>query len=152
MPNQRHARFTLPAVLICFFLSGAAGLIYQVAWGKALGLILGHTAYAAAAVLAVFMGGLAAGSAWLGGWSERRMRPIAWYGWLELGTAATAAASLAGFGAGREADWGAYPFASRPASLLLAICPIGGAFVLFFPTILIGGAPALLLRGVAREF
>src|SRR5438309_1961626 len=26
-------------ILVCFFFSGAAGLIYQVAWGKALGLV-----------------------------------------------------------------------------------------------------------------
>jgi spermidine synthase len=50
-------------ILLCFFLSGAAGLIYQVAWGKALGLVFGHTVYAIATVLAVFMGGLALGSA-----------------------------------------------------------------------------------------
>lgn len=151
MPNQRHARFTLPAVLICFFLSGAAGLIYQVAWGKALGLIFGHTAYAAAAVLAVFMGGLAAGSAWLGRWSERRMRPIAWYGWLELGTAATAAASLAGLGAVREAYWAAYPYASGHASVLLAVRLIGAALVLFLPTFLMGGTLPMLVRGLARD-
>jgi len=59
------------------------------------------------------MGGLAAGSAWLGRWSERSARPIAWYGWLELGTAATAAASLKGLAVVREAYWAAYPYASR---------------------------------------
>jgi predicted membrane-bound spermidine synthase len=61
----------LVGVLVCFFLSGAAGLIYQVAWGKELGLIFGHTVYAIATVLSVFMAGLAAGSAYLGSWNER---------------------------------------------------------------------------------
>jgi hypothetical protein len=42
----------LTGILICFFLSGAAGLIYQVAWAKALGLIFGHTTYAVATALA----------------------------------------------------------------------------------------------------
>src|SRR6266852_2116964 len=110
MRTKSLPRESFLLVLACFFFSGAAGLIYQVAWGKALGLIFGHTAYAAAAVLAVFMGGLAAGSAVLGRWSERRARPIAWYGWLELGIAATGAASLAGLGAVREAYWAAYPY------------------------------------------
>src|ERR1700683_137014 len=95
-PQRAIAPLTLLAVLVCFFLSGAAGLVYQVAWGKALGLIFGHTAYAVATVLAVFMRGLAAGSAWIGGWSERRSRPLALYGWIEVGTAATGALSLAG--------------------------------------------------------
>jgi len=80
--------------LLLFF--SAAGLIYQVAWSKALGLIFGHTAYAVATVLAVFMGGSPLGSALLGQWSESRERPIALYGWIELGVAATGAVSLAG--------------------------------------------------------
>src|ERR1700689_3559568 len=82
IPRPAPVRLTLAAVLICFFLSGAAGLIYQVAWGKALGLVFGHKAYAIATVLAVFMGGLASGSAWLGPWSERKEHPIAIYGWI----------------------------------------------------------------------
>src|SRR6201987_5664183 len=90
-------------ILVCFFFSGAAGLIYQVAWSKALGLVFGHTAYAVATVLAVFMGGLASGSAWLGSWSECKNRPIAIYGWIELGVAATGAISLAGLAAVRMA-------------------------------------------------
>jgi spermidine synthase len=48
----------LVGILTCFFFSGAAGLIYQVAWAKALALIFGHTTYAVATVLAVFMAGL----------------------------------------------------------------------------------------------
>src|ERR1700683_2573844 len=96
MTERSQERVALLGVLLCFFLSGAAGLVYQVAWGKELGLIFGHTAYAVATVLAVFMAGLAAGSAWLGRWGERSTGPIALYGWLELGTAATGAASLAG--------------------------------------------------------
>jgi hypothetical protein len=46
------------SLLTCSFLSGAAGLIYQVAWAKALALLLGYTAYAVATALVVFMRGL----------------------------------------------------------------------------------------------
>jgi hypothetical protein len=70
-------------ILICFFLSGAAGLIYQVAWGKELGLIFGHTVYAIATVLAVFMAGLAAGSAYLGSWREQHGNPVVLYAWVD---------------------------------------------------------------------
>src|ERR1700678_442619 len=55
-------------LMLCVFLSGAAGLIYQVAWTKALGLVFGHAVYAIATVLAAFMAGLAVGSAYLGRW------------------------------------------------------------------------------------
>ena len=71
MENRARPRGRLWGILLCFFLSGAAGLIYQVAWGKALGLVFGHTVYAIATVLAVFMGGLALGSAWWGAAAQR---------------------------------------------------------------------------------
>ena len=55
-------RATRPIVLLCFFASGVAGLIYEVVWGKYLALLLGHTAQAHTIVLATFMGGLALGN------------------------------------------------------------------------------------------
>lgn len=50
-------------LLLVFFASGLAGLIYQSIWAQYLGLLLGHTAYAQALVIAVFMGGMGAGAA-----------------------------------------------------------------------------------------
>src|SRR5215469_6294035 len=96
MPQYPPRRILINAVTLCFFLSGAAGLIDQVVWSKALGLVFGHTAYAVATVLAVFMAGLAAGSAWIGRAGDRSRKPIVLYAWLEFGVAATAAISLAG--------------------------------------------------------
>ena len=151
MPDQSSRRFVLLGLLVCFFFSGAAGLIYQVAWSKALGLIFGHTAYAVATVLAVFMGGLAAGSAWLGRWSERRERPIALYGWIELGVAATGAVSLAGLAAVRVVYVAAYPYASGYSAALLALRFVGAAIVLFLPTFLMGGTLPVLVRGLTRN-
>jgi spermidine synthase len=151
MPRHGPGRLTLTAVPICFFLSGAAGLIYQVAWGKALGLIFGHTAYAVATVLAVFMGGLAAGSAWLGRWSERRSRPLALYGWLEIGTAVTGAVSLVGLMGVRAAYLTAYPYAAAHNSILLLLRFAGADLVLFLPTFLMGGTLPVLVRAVTRN-
>jgi len=73
------------ALLACFILSGATGLVYQVLWGRMLSLVFGSTTAATGTVLAVFMGGLA-----LGGWiSGRRAdalrRPLLVYGLLEAG-------------------------------------------------------------------
>src|SRR5580704_11272715 len=98
MPDNKKASpgSHLFVLLLCFFLSGSAGLIYQVAWTKALGLVFGHTVYAIATVLAAFMAGLAAGSAFLGRWGERHGKPIALYGWIELLIAVTGAVSLVG--------------------------------------------------------
>ncbi|ABQ91973.1 fused MFS/spermidine synthase [Roseiflexus sp. RS-1] len=49
-------------VLAIFFVSGASGLIYEVAWFRLLSLSFGVSVYAASAVLTAFMGGLALGS------------------------------------------------------------------------------------------
>jgi len=53
-------------VLFLFTVSGFAGLIYESLWTQYLKLFLGHAAFAQTLVLAIFMGGLAAGS-WLAG-------------------------------------------------------------------------------------
>jgi spermidine synthase len=50
------------AVFALFFLSGIAGLVYQVLWLRRLSLVFGVTVYAASTVLAAFMAGLAIGS------------------------------------------------------------------------------------------
>ena len=151
MPFSFRHRALFPGLLVCFFISGAAGLIYQVAWGKSLGLVFGHTVYAVATVLAVFMGGLAAGSAWLGRWSERRSRPIALYGWIELGVAAGGAVSLAGLAGVRALYVAAYPHVAGYGGLLLALRFFGAAIVLFLPTFLMGGTLPVLVRGLTRD-
>lgn len=61
-PSFLNPRLSLLAI---FVLSGFAGLIYQSIWSHYLGLFLGHAAYAQALVLAIFMGGMAAGAAWI---------------------------------------------------------------------------------------
>src|SRR5580658_10599020 len=99
-------------ILGCFFLSGAAGLVYQVAWAKALGLIFGHTLYAAAVVLAVFMAGLAFGSVYLGRRAKGHTNPVALYARIEFLIAATGTLSLAGLAAVRSLYVMVYPVVS----------------------------------------
>ena len=71
-------------ILATFFVSGLAGLLYQVVWTRYLALFLGHTGYAVVAVLVAFMGGLALGNAWLGGWADRVTQPLRFYAVLEI--------------------------------------------------------------------
>ncbi len=75
----------IPALFICFFLSGAAALVYEVVWMRMLTQIFGSTAYAVATVLAAFMAGLALGSYVFGRLAERRKNLLLLYGVLELG-------------------------------------------------------------------
>jgi spermidine synthase len=72
-------------VLVLFFLSGASGLIYQVLWTRQLSLIFGVTIFAASAVLAAFMGGLALGSYGIGRVVDRHPNPVRVYAYLEAG-------------------------------------------------------------------
>jgi spermidine synthase len=51
-----------PLILSCFFLSGVAGLIYEVLWVRLIDKVMGSAPFAVATVLSVFMGGLALGS------------------------------------------------------------------------------------------
>ena len=77
-----------------YFLSGAAALLYEVAWMRLLTLTLGHTTAAVGSVLAAFMGGLAAG-AWAAGGIATRLTPrraLRVYAVLEIAIAISALA------------------------------------------------------------
>lgn len=72
------------SVWTAFFISGVAGLIYEVVWARYLDLILGGTAYAHTMVLAAYMGGLALGAWYFGRLADRFSSPLAVYAILEL--------------------------------------------------------------------
>src|SRR5512140_2261016 len=79
---------------LCFGLSGAAALAFEMLWMRSAGLVLGTTAGTAATVLASYFAGLGLGSAW-----ARRIssRPVRLYGFLEIGASAGALWSVAVF-------------------------------------------------------
>jgi len=150
MPTRPSAPQHISRILACFFFSGAAGLIYQVAWVKSLGLIFGHTVYAIATVLAVFMAGLTAGSAIIGRWSERRAESIVLYASIEFLVAGTGALSLAELAGVRWLYVAAYPSSTHLQPLLLALRFLGAFVVMFVPTFLMGGTLPILVRAVTR--
>jgi spermidine synthase len=82
-------------IYLMFFLSGAAALMYEVVWVRSLSLIFGGTHLAVTTVLAVFMGGLALGSAVIGRFVDRVRKPLKLYGYLEVGIALSALAFIA---------------------------------------------------------
>ncbi|PYP49548.1 MAG: spermidine synthase, partial [Gemmatimonadetes bacterium] len=71
------------ALYALFFLSGAAGLIYESIWTRYLALLVGHSAYAQILVLTIFLGGMAVGSFLVGRYSERLHSPLIWYAIVE---------------------------------------------------------------------
>lgn len=84
-------------VAAAFFASGAAGLVYQVAWQRILALHSGVGIYSIAMIVAAFMAGLGLGSRLGGGLSVRvaPRRALAIFGLLELGIGAFGAGSCA---------------------------------------------------------
>src|SRR6185295_11184552 len=72
---------------LCFVLSGATGLIYEVLWARMLGLVFGATTLAVSTVLASFMGGLALGSALAGRVASRLKHPLRVYAFIEIAVA-----------------------------------------------------------------
>lgn len=77
--------FVNKLVLAAFGISGAAALMYEVIWTRALSLVLGSTVYAVSTMLTAFMSGLALGS-YLGGIAgDRHRNPLFLFGLCEIG-------------------------------------------------------------------
>ena len=123
--------------------------MYQVAWEKALGLIFGHEVYAVATVLAVFMAGLAAGSAYWGHWTTGR-NALALYARLELLVGLTGALSLLGLRGVQLAYIAWQPALGNSSILEAAMRLIGVVVVLFVPTFLMGGTFPILASGTLQ--
>jgi len=125
-------------LLTAFFLSGGAGLIYEITWLKALSLIFGGTVYAVTTVLVAFMGGLGLGSWWLGRRFDRHPRPARAYTLLELSIAVTAPLTFALLPWLREVYFG--------VGGGVAVRFAGSVLLLLAPTILMGGTFPVMLR------
>ena len=70
-------------ILCAFIISGACGLIHEVAWTRLLRLVMGNTTYSITTVLTAFMGGLALGSYLGGRIIDRRHDPLRIFAILE---------------------------------------------------------------------
>jgi spermidine synthase len=69
---------------LVFFISGAAGLIFEIVWFYRCGLVFGNTVWAASITLSSFMGGLAIGNGIVGWYGQRIRRPLRAYAAAEV--------------------------------------------------------------------
>jgi spermidine synthase len=132
------------------FASGAAGLIYQVAWVRLLGLTFGVTIYAISTVLAAFMAGLAIGSVVGGRRADTAARPLRLYGRVELGVGLTALLTPWAFRSLQDV-YAATAQAVDPSQAPLVAGALRAALafaVLLVPTGLMGATLPLAVRGV----
>jgi spermidine synthase len=135
-----------------FFLSGAASLVYEIAWVRRLALVFGSTTLAASTALAALMGGLALGAYAVGRYADRHAdRALRVYGALEIGVALFAAATPAVFRALASLY---LPLAPRlensPQAFFLVQFLLAGA-ALLVPAVLMGGTLPLLARAVVAS-
>ena len=148
---RRSVGFVFAFVMACYFLSGAAGLVYQIAWARYLSLFLGHTSYAVVAVLVAFMGGLAIGNALFGRAADRAKSPLAMYAWLEIGIGIYAAVFPWYFEICNDLYlWSARQMGGVEAPLLFLKFAFSSLTVLL-PTTLMGATFPALARFVTRS-
>lgn len=134
-----------------FLLSGATALVYQVVWTRLLTLFFGSTILAVSTVLAVFMGGLAIGSALLGRKADSAAAPVRLYGWLELGIGLLAIATPLTFAAIEAA----YIYINGSATLGFWEAALTrfalSCLLLLPPTMLMGGTLPVLSKVFLNE-
>jgi len=138
-------------LLLLFFLSGFCNLVFEIVWTRMFGLVFGVTVFAISAVLASFMGGLAAGAFAFGRVVEKKGEPIFIFFWVHLGISISAAVFLAAFPAVKGlflfindiADLGFY--GSRIIWFALAL------FLMIIPTTLMGATFPVAVKILARN-
>jgi len=138
-------------VYLLVFLSGFAGLVYEIVWIKRAALAFGSSSLALATVLAVFFIGLGLGSFAFGHIARRAQRPLYWCAALEGLLAANGLLNPVLF-AWAESAFGAlyntWPLDSVGLTALRAALI---ALVLLPPTLLMGGTLPLFVRQLVRD-
>ncbi len=146
-------RFLL--LLVCFFVSGFAALLYQTAWTREFAFLFGTSELAVVAVLAAYMGGLALGAAAAARYVGRLARPVLAYGVLELGIAFGALAVPFLIQAVQRAYLavaGGLEAPPETMALTTALFHLVGSFVVLVPcTALMGATLPLLARYAVSE-
>ncbi len=137
--------------LICFFLSGFAGLVYEVVWIRQASLLFGSTTFALSTVLAVFFLGLACGSYLFGRYGQRTGHPLLVFALVEIGLGLSALASPYAFELADILYGTVYRSLAGYAILhfLTRIALVG--FVILPPTVLMGATLPLFCRQFVRS-
>jgi spermidine synthase len=142
-----QATSTLALMFTVFFLSGMAGLIYQVVWSRLLTLVIGVSIFAITTVICTFMVGLALGSYLLGRWGDRFRDPLLAYGVIE-GVIGVYAALTPWIFQGAQPVY-AWAFTSFDRFGLNVVRILLSMLILLLPTALMGGTLPLLARAIA---
>ena len=151
-PRAISPSWALGFLFAIFTFSGFAGLIYESIWSHYLKLFLGHAGYAQTLVLAIFMGGMAAG-AWLAGrYSASWRNLLLGYAMVEavIGVIALGFHSLFVTVTGAAFE-SLLPALGTPAAAALAKWSLGAALILP-QSVLLGMTFPLMSGGVIRRY
>lgn len=125
VPNRRRVLFSYAI----FFLSGIAGLMYEMSWSRQIGMLFGHTVQVSAIVLAAYFAGMAIGSL-VGARQAHQSNPLAVYAVAELIVAIWAVAIPIVLDWSQSADASAWLGDSRPAWQMTVRCLFSFALLL----------------------
>ena len=142
-------------VLVCFFLSGWAALVYQTVWMRQFAVVFGTSELAIATVLGAYMAGLALGATLAGRFVKRIRRPVRVYGLLEIGIAGGALFVPTGMMLARGLQTmliGGQPLLPDAGGLAQPLFYASIAFVLLLiPTTCMGATLPMLTRYVVHR-
>jgi len=138
----------MQVLYLLFFLSGSAGLIYQVVWSRLFNQVFGVSVYAVATVLATYLGGLALGSFVLGKAADRSRNPIRFYALLEIGIGLTGLLGVYLTGILEPLHIAAANHFPSNSALLVIVRVLLAALVILPPTFLMGGTLPVITRGL----
>jgi spermidine synthase len=148
--NRIVKRPAFAILLLVVSVAGAASLLYEVLWVRALGLSLGSTAVATSVMLSAFLGGLS-----LGSWSAARRSdalesPLKALFWLEVVAAVLGVLSIPGLvAAGRAYVVIATHFGATPAVSLI-LRALFALLVMLIPATVFGATFPLATAAAAR--
>lgn len=146
-------RFPLKTIYLLFFLSGAAGLVYEIVWGRLLVLVFGSTTNSFVAVISAFLGGLAIGSLIFGkfvdSFSTKKLIKI--YSLLEIGVGLTAISTLVLIPTLKN-FYTLFSDGSEVTLSLLMIKFFLSIVILLAPTILMGATLPTLVALIKNQF
>jgi spermidine synthase len=137
-------------ILLAFFFSGFAALIYEVTWTRLLSLTIGTSLYAFSIILGAFLMGLGVGSYLIGKYADRVSAPVSLFAFVEMGIGLLGIGLIVAFGRmdipylllhGHFSSYGWFMVAVGLLTFLL----------LLLPTTLMGATLPLVSRIFTRE-
>ena len=141
------SRRPLPALLLLFFGSGCAALIYEVVWFQLLELVIGSSAVSMAVLLGTFMGGMCLGSLLLPRYMPAGTHPLKMYAALEFGIGALGLLLLFGM----PLVGGVYTAWAGSGVVGMFMRGLAAAVCLLPPTLLMGATLPAIARWVGSS-